>query len=650
MKETRKGKLPAREILIITPFALGIVTVLILMLAALCLVWGEKFKSVKRNAQVTEALLKTIQPSINLENSLRSILEIVSGILTARVSCIYVFDEKKNGYVLKAVRRALNEENGQPAPSYSGLFGYKKKTFHPPVFLDRSHLPEKAWITAVCETPVLAVPFGGGKVLVYMGPVKRVSRRAIRILDGLGEKTGQLLETLVELERKRDLAREVISSGKTVQKASSILMDDNAFIKSVVDISAAVIGASGGVFISKNNNRYTVITSEGLSNDITELLKSEPEIGSRMLEMAGTGGIQIIYKGQREYFKLPRQICAIGAETVLTVGINGRTGPGAAVFWYNGRENVEEYKLTALMVLTARIADISEYRMKIAKMSGSYTEYLKMIAEALDHLSPYTMGYSELMYRYAAVIAGELDLPLEEIYEIGLAAYLSNIGIIGLPRELFFKEGKFGELEYEMMKLHTDLGASIVGAAIANNRVASYIRYHHERMDGQGYPEGLKGEEIPLGARIIAVVQVFLAKIKGRVYRKPLPFEKAVEDLKFLAGTQLDPEIVSVFLGWFRKKQSNPKRKGKSLGECRELNCPPKSVCSNCLVYQRHERNCWEYRINNCREHGNECLSCYVYTEYLSRLKVGGSCGQKEDSDDCPKQIPESERFCGSLQ
>jgi HD-GYP domain-containing protein (c-di-GMP phosphodiesterase class II) len=516
----------------------------------------------------------------------------------------------------------LNEESEQPAPSYNGLFKYKKETFHPPMILGRSHLPEKACIITEGEVPVMAVPVRGEKGFIYMGPVRRAPLNVIKMLEGLGEKTGPLLETLVELDKKKNQVEAVLSSGKAVQNVSSMIMNEDGILKSIVDISVRAIGASGGMFIKKYNNMCSVISSEGLSSDITELLNKNPELNSRLLETAVTDEILIIYKGQSEYFELPQQICAIGAETVLIVGVNSSTSSGAAVFWYDSRENVEEYKLTALLVLTARIADILNSRTKIMQLSGSYGETLKVIAQTMDQLSPYTMGYSELMYRYATVIAYELKLSNEEIYDIGLAAYLSNIGIIGLSSDLYFKEGKYTELEYEMMKLHSDVGASIVEATMANNRVASYIRYHHERVDGYGYPEGLKGEEIPLGARIIAVVQTFLAKVKGRMYREPLSFEESLEVLKVSAGTQLDPKIVDAFIGWFRKKQSNPERRGKSLGECWELNCSPESVCSKCLVYKRQERNCWEYEINNCKEHGSKCSSCYVYTEYLSRHKV----------------------------
>ena len=180
---------------------------------------------------------------------------------------------------------------------------------------------------------------------------------------------------------------------------------------------------------------------------------------------------------------------------------------------------------------------------------------------------------------------------------------------MGLSGDILFKTGRYTDIEYETMKLHTEVGAAIVESTLSKKGVASYIRYHHERWDGYGYPSGLKGEEIPLGARIVAVADMFNAKITGRKYREPASFENAVADLRSAAGLQLDPDLVETLINWFWKKQSNPSIRYRSLGPCWEIHCCPQSISLDCSAYQKTELNCWEMEGTNCAAHGKTCVS-----------------------------------------
>jgi hypothetical protein len=138
-------------------------------------------------------------------------------------------------------------------------------------------------------------------------------------------------------------------------------------------------------------------------------------------------------------------------------------------------------------------------------------------------------------------------------------------------------------------------------------------------MDGNGYPSRLVAENIPLGSRIIAVVQTFIAKINGRSYRDPLPFDDALKLINDSAGSQLDTKVVAVFLQWYEKRRSLHRGKNKALGNCWDLCCVPSSICSQCSSYGKTTKNCWEFESNNCLAHGKICETCFVYTEAMSR-------------------------------
>jgi HD-GYP domain-containing protein (c-di-GMP phosphodiesterase class II) len=220
------------------------------------------------------------------------------------------------------------------------------------------------------------------------------------------------------------------------------------------------------------------------------------------------------------------------------------------------------------------------------------------------------------------VIAKEMGLSEYQIQSIGLAAYLSNIGVIGLSDGLVNKEGVYSDKEYEQMKLHSEVGASIIENMIAEEDVAMYLKHHHERMDGNGYPSRLMGDNIPIGSRIIAVVQTFLAKINGRNYRDPLPFEDALKLIHHSAGSQLDGKVVNVFLQWYEKRRKFLKGQNRGLGNCWDLCCVPLAICSTCPAYGKNQKNCWEIEKNNCLAHGKTCETCFVYTEAMSRNRL----------------------------
>jgi HD-GYP domain-containing protein (c-di-GMP phosphodiesterase class II) len=216
-------------------------------------------------------------------------------------------------------------------------------------------------------------------------------------------------------------------------------------------------------------------------------------------------------------------------------------------------------------------------------------------------------------------IARKMGLSEFQIHSIGLAAYLSNIGIIGLSDGLLNKEGIYSDKEYEQMKLHSEIGATIIENTIAQEDVALYIRHHHERMDGNGYPSRLVGENIPVGARIISVVQTFLAKINGRSYRDPLPFDDALKLINDSSDSQLDAKIVAIFLNWYEEKRAVAEG-NRAIGNCWEVCCTPSSICSQCPAFGQMNQNCWEFERNNCLAHGKTCQTCLVYTEAMSRI------------------------------
>jgi len=171
-----------------------------------------------------------------------------------------------------------------------------------------------------------------------------------------------------------------------------------------------------------------------------------------------------------------------------------------------------------------------------------------LIANIIEARDPYTKGHSLRVAHYGKWIAKKLELPEEECEKIFKAGILHDIGKIGIPDIVLLKPGRLTDQEYEIMKLHAKFSYHIINSVDSLKDFASIAAGHHERWDGRGYPNGLKGEQIPLGARILAIADTIDAMTSTRPYKKALSFEKAKEELFYNAGKQFDPNIVFAIL------------------------------------------------------------------------------------------------------
>ena len=171
------------------------------------------------------------------------------------------------------------------------------------------------------------------------------------------------------------------------------------------------------------------------------------------------------------------------------------------------------------------------------------------IASAAEAKDPYTYGHSKKVNIYAVALAEAIGLSPDEVSALSAAALLHDIGKVGIPDKVLNKKGKLTKEDWETIKAHPKLGANIISTIPRLAPSVNSILYHHERWDGSGYPEGLKGEEIPLEARILAIADSFEAMTSARPYRPALSLEEVVTELRQGAGLQFDPKLVEVFIG-----------------------------------------------------------------------------------------------------
>jgi putative nucleotidyltransferase with HDIG domain len=203
-------------------------------------------------------------------------------------------------------------------------------------------------------------------------------------------------------------------------------------------------------------------------------------------------------------------------------------------------------RLNAAYQQSMRYAE--DVRQLYQRLQRSIYQSLLGLANALEAKDPYTRGHSERVGGSARRLALALGVAPEEAEVIGQAGLLHDIGKIGVPEAVLRKPGPLDAEEWTVMRRHPETGAQIVAPFEFFARGALVIRHHHERWDGTGYPDGLAGDAIPFGSRLIAVVDVYDALTSARPYRAALPHATALAALAEQAGRTLDPGVVRAFV------------------------------------------------------------------------------------------------------
>jgi len=206
---------------------------------------------------------------------------------------------------------------------------------------------------------------------------------------------------------------------------------------------------------------------------------------------------------------------------------------------------------------------IVDYIAEKEKMLGNLLdkERIKKLLKDINHKAILSIQLAEIKkghdpYKHGGQIAGyvaniakDLDICEEEREVIAYAASLHDIGKLMINKKILLKPGKLTPAEYEEMKKHAVYGEKLL---LPLSYMANLVKHHHERWDGKGYPDSLKGTEIPLGSRIIAVIDVFNAITHERTYKKAMPKKYAIEEIEKNSGTQFDPQIVALFVKHFK--------------------------------------------------------------------------------------------------
>jgi len=215
--------------------------------------------------------------------------------------------------------------------------------------------------------------------------------------------------------------------------------------------------------------------------------------------------------------------------------------------------NYTSKELKLFIALTFQAAVAIENAKLYEKLNETFLTTIYTLAETIEKRDPYTGGHTKRVTKYSLVLGKAFNFSKAEIKRLQLAAILHDIGKIGIRDNILLKEDSLNETEFEEIRKHTIYGEEILNHIEALKNIIPGVKFHHEHYDGKGYPSGLKGKNIDVIARIIAVADTFDAIVTDRPYRKGIDVDTALEELQNNSGTQFDPVIVEAFTDAFNR-------------------------------------------------------------------------------------------------
>jgi HD-GYP domain-containing protein (c-di-GMP phosphodiesterase class II) len=245
------------------------------------------------------------------------------------------------------------------------------------------------------------------------------------------------------------------------------------------------------------------------------------------------------------------------------------------------RPHVRRFEASDMSLLEALVSfcgDLIRNHRLVLEIKTMSVDVIRVLVSTIDQKDPYTSGHSQRVGYYAALLGRELSLSDRDLQMLEWAALLHDVGKIGIRDEVLNKQGKLTDEEFEHIREHPVRSYEVVRQVPQLQDGLDGIRYHHERYDGKGYPDGLAGEDIPLQARIVQVADIFDALTTSRAYRRAFPYEQALAILREEAGTVVDPRLVEIFEQIIRREVTE---NGLRFECCDRTSTPEEERCAS---------------------------------------------------------------------
>ncbi|MBM4306549.1 MAG: HD-GYP domain-containing protein [Deltaproteobacteria bacterium] len=372
-------------------------------------------------------------------------------------------------------------------------------------------------------------PHKHGNLHEWVNKLKRIEEKTERL--SLLSQLGQILNSTLDHREVRRRAMEAATQLMKAEVGSLLLIDEE---KHQLYFEVALGDKEEAI------KKITLNIGEGIAGWVAQngepLIINAPEKDPRF------------YKGvdEKTEFKTRNIICVPVKVKEKTIGvleaINKKEG-----------EAFDEEDLSLFTSLADQVAIALDNARLYQELEEMFFQTAESLADAIEKRDPYTGGHTQRVTTYSLGTAKYLSLKPVELRWLKISAVLHDIGKIGIDDQILRKPDRLNPEEFNQIKRHANMGAEIIDHIKQLKNIIPGIKYHHEQLDGTGYPEGLKGEKIPIIAKIVAVADTFDAMTTDRPYRKEMSKELAIKELKRISGTQLDQIVVEAFLKAYDK-------------------------------------------------------------------------------------------------
>jgi len=355
----------------------------------------------------------------------------------------------------------------------------------------------------------------------------------------------------LKLERENIRLKEVMNLYEMSEAVNQSLNLENV-MKAIADTALRELGADLVSILLEQPQEFETRLTE-------QFVYPEPEPGQP--DASGSIDQELIFKRMeakpyliipqsqlRRFFKKLPERKGLSCLLSVPLRIKGLAVGSVNVYSYRQNYRFSDGEAKLLVILADRAAQAIDNARLYQNLRRTFRGTIEGLVSALEAKDKYTSGHSRRVTEYALLVGLALRLSAEELEKIEWAGLLHDIGKIGIRLEALNKPGKITREEHEMFKDHTLMGKQIIDQIHFLRDIVPLVYYHHENYDGTGYPERIKGDHIPLGARILAIADSYDAMTSDRPYRKALSQEEAIKELKRCGGTQFDPALVEVFI------------------------------------------------------------------------------------------------------
>ena len=494
-----------------------------------------------RQGTVDEAwqeVMDALKPPYDLQATLFAALTGLGKMMEAGGYYAYAADDAAGPLLLKATRTAT----GTPTigPNYAGLVA-GGPIRQAPLDLAMPEDPLQIVVDGTKVEPYLSVSCGEAIMLRIAVPARfRLEDHDRRQLAAYAYRLRPLLAVVLYADRLGRRADESRLEASTQQRALELVLQVDEVLRLVCRLGGEALAAESGYFASWQDAGSSVeLLWQGEDASLADAL--DPRQLTAALPVAQAA----VWSAPR----LPAPVLRLGYKGFVVVPVAAGRERGAVVYGAKNALVASDHLRNVLTVLGGSLASTFQGRALSAASTASYVEALYAIVDMLDAADPFNQGHSRQVAQVAVSLGRALGMTEQDVGQMEMAGRLHDLGMVAVNLDLPMTKGTLSETSRALIQRHPEVGYDLLASlppGVASATVRDAVRYHHERWDGLGYPEGLAGEDIPLPGRLMAAAENYVARTSARSYRPGLAPDRALYEVDKLRATQLDPAMVDL--------------------------------------------------------------------------------------------------------